>query len=88
MDSITSALKNLESRLSLALNAATQAEHDLNQVRLRAGLPPYKFFHLSAAVAEETPTGPRAAVKLSTNEREETSDLMHPFRDGPPRPGD
>jgi hypothetical protein len=76
MDSISSALKNLESRLSLALNAATQAEHDLNSVRLQAGLPPIKYFHLSAAVAVEPKTGPRGVVKLSADEREETSELI------------
>jgi len=53
MDSINSALKNLESRLSLALNAAQQAEGDLTSIRLKAGLPPIKYFHLSAAVVEE-----------------------------------
>jgi hypothetical protein len=76
MDSISSALKNLESRLSLALNAATQAEHDLNSVRLQAGLPPYKFFHLSAAVVAESRTGPRGAVKLSDQDQDETANMI------------
>ena len=61
MDSYTSALRNLESRLALALSAAQQAESDLNTIRLRAGLPPHKFFHLSAAVVEETKVGPKSA---------------------------
>jgi hypothetical protein len=76
MDSITSALRNLESRLSMALDNATQAESDLNAVRLQAGLPPYKFFHLSAAVAVEAKAGPRAVVKLSDQDGDETVNLM------------
>jgi hypothetical protein len=57
MDSYTSALRNLESRLAMALGAAQQAEGDLNSIRLKAGLPPIKYFHLSAAVVEETKIG-------------------------------
>jgi hypothetical protein len=69
MDSLTSALRNLESRLSLALNAAQQAESDLNRVRLQAGLPPYKWFHLSAAVAVEARAGPKTGgVRLSAEQ--------------------
>ena len=45
----------------LALNAAQQAERDLNTIRLQAGLPPHKYFHLSAAVVEETKVGPKSA---------------------------
>jgi hypothetical protein len=59
MDSIKSALRNLESRLSMALDNAAQAESDLNRVRLQAGLPPIKYFHLSAAVVEEPRPGPK-----------------------------
>jgi hypothetical protein len=59
MDSLTSALRNLESRLAMALDSATQAEHDLNRVRLQCGLPPQKYFHLSAAVPVEPRTGPK-----------------------------
>jgi hypothetical protein len=76
MDSITSALRNLESRLSLALDNAAQAENDLNRVRLQAGLPPYKWFHLSAAIAVEAKAGPRAVVKLSAVEQTATADLI------------
>jgi hypothetical protein len=76
MDSYTSALRNLESRLAMALNAATQAEHDLNSVRLRGGLPPHKYFHLSAAIAEEPRVGPRAVVKLSAQESSATSEML------------
>jgi hypothetical protein len=69
MDSLTSALRNLESRLAMALGSATQAESDLNAVRLQAGLPPYKFFHLSAAVAVETKAGPKiGGVRLSAEQ--------------------
>ena len=63
MDSYTSALRNLESRLAMALNAAEQAESDLNVVRLRAGLAPLKTFHLSAAVV--VGPGPKGGVRLS-----------------------
>jgi hypothetical protein len=59
MDSIKSALRNLESRLVMALDNAAQAESDLNRVRLQVGLPPYKFFHLSAAIAVEAKAGPK-----------------------------
>jgi hypothetical protein len=59
MDSIKSALRNLESRLAMALDNAAQSENDLNRVRLQAGLPPYKFFHLSAAIAAEAKAGPK-----------------------------
>jgi hypothetical protein len=68
MDSITSALRNLESRLSLALDNAQQAEHDLNRVRLQAGLPPYKFFHLSAAALPSAPVGPKGGTRLSAED--------------------
>ena len=76
MDSYTSALRNLESRLAMALDAATQAEHDLNQIRLQAGLPPIKFFHLSAAIAEEPRVGPRGAVRLSAQDQDETVNMI------------
>jgi hypothetical protein len=60
MDSLTSALRNLESRLSMALDNAAQAESDLNRIRMQAGLPPYKFFHLSVAIAAvEAKAGPK-----------------------------
>jgi hypothetical protein len=62
MDSYTSALRNLESRLAMALGAARQAEGDLNSIRLKAGLPPIKYFHLSAAVAEEPRLGPKGGA--------------------------
>jgi hypothetical protein len=52
-------LHNLERALAMALGAAQQAEGDLNSIRLKAGLPPIKYFHLSAAVAEETKVGPK-----------------------------
>ena len=69
MDSYTQALRNLESRLALALNSATQAEHDLNAVRMQAGLPPHKWFHLSAAVVAEAPVGPKTGgVRLSAEQ--------------------
>jgi hypothetical protein len=58
---IRTALRNLESRLAMALDNATQAEHDLNRIRLLAGLPPHKYFHLSAAVITETQVGPKAS---------------------------
>jgi hypothetical protein len=65
MDSITQALRNLESRLAMALNAAEQAESDLNVVRLKAGLAPFKAFHLSAAVVVSDGPGPKGGVRLS-----------------------
>jgi hypothetical protein len=69
MDSYTQALRNLESRLAMALDSAQQAEHDLNSVRLRAGLPPLKFFHLSAAVVVEAKAGPKTGgVRLSAEQ--------------------
>jgi hypothetical protein len=76
MDSLTSALRNLESRLALALDSAQQAEHDLNSVRLRAGLPPHKWFHLSAAVAPAPQVGPKAAVRLSAEDSTATSEML------------
>jgi hypothetical protein len=76
MDSLTSALRNLESRLALALDSAQQAEHDLNRVRLQCGLPPQKYFHLSAAVPVEPRTGPRGVVKLSAQESSATSEML------------
>jgi hypothetical protein len=76
MDSLTSALRNLESRLALALDSAEQAEHDLNAIRMRAGLPPYKFFHLSAAIVPEPKTGPRGVVKLSPQESSAAAEMM------------
>jgi hypothetical protein len=76
MDSYTQALRNLESRLAMALDSAQEAEHDLNSVRLRAGLPPIKYFHLSAAVAVEAKAGPRGVVKLSDQDGDETVNLM------------
>ena len=36
----SSALKNLETRLNMAVDAAVQAERDLNAARAKAGLPP------------------------------------------------
>jgi hypothetical protein len=69
MDSLTSALRNLESRLAMSLESARQAEHDYNAVRLQAGLPPIKYFHLSAAVVVEAKAGPKTGgVRLSTEE--------------------
>lgn len=76
MDSYTSALRNLESRLAMALGAAQQAEGDLNSIRLKAGLPPIKYFHLSAAIAEEPRVGPRGVVKLSDQESSAASEMM------------
>jgi hypothetical protein len=67
MDSYTSALRNLESRLAMALDAATQAEHDLNSIRMKAGLAPIKAFHLSAAVVEAK-VGPKGGVRLSAQD--------------------
>jgi hypothetical protein len=63
---IRTALRNLESRLAMALDNATQAEHDLNRIRLLAGLPPHKYFHLSAAVVVETQVGPKAGASRTT----------------------
>jgi hypothetical protein len=71
MDSYAQALRNLESRLAMALNSATQAEHDLNTVRLRAGLPPIQYFHLSAAVAQETNVGPKGGAKRSVEDADD-----------------
>jgi hypothetical protein len=59
MDSITSALRNLESRLSMALDNAQQAETDLNRVRLQCGLSPIQYFHLSAAIPVEVRARPK-----------------------------
>ena len=62
-----SQIHTLERSLAMALGAAAQAEHDLNSVRLRAGLPPYKYFHLSAAVVPEAKVGPKTGgVRLSS----------------------
>jgi hypothetical protein len=65
-------LHNLERSLAMALDAAVQSETDLNRVRLQAGLPPIKYFHLSAAIVPAPKTGPRGAVRLSADERDET----------------
>jgi hypothetical protein len=73
---IRMALRNLESRLATALNNAQAAQDDLNRVRMLGSLPPIQYFHLSAAVAPEAPTGPRAAVRLSAHEQETTSEFI------------
>jgi hypothetical protein len=67
MDSITSALRNLESRLALALDSAAQAQADLNAVRMRAGMGPIQYFHLSAAIAE-TKVGAKGGTRLTAEQ--------------------
>jgi hypothetical protein len=65
-------LGNLERSLAMALNATQQAQDDLNSIRMRAGLPPIEYFRLTAAVAQETPTGPKGGAKRSVEDADDT----------------
>jgi hypothetical protein len=64
-------LGNLWRSLAMALNAADQAQNDYNAVRMRAGLPPFQAFHLSAAMAVEARVGPKGDVRLSAAQRDD-----------------
>ena len=75
-DNYDTQLRNLWRSLAMALDAADQAQNDYNSIRLKAGMAPFQAFHLSAAVPVEPRPGPRAVVRLSAVEREETSELI------------
>ena len=61
-------LTNLWRSLAMALNAADQAQNDYNAVRMKAGLPPFQAFHLSASIPVEPRAGPKIGVRLSTDQ--------------------
>jgi hypothetical protein len=69
-------LGNLWRSLAMALNAAQQAQDDYNVIRMKAGLPPFQAFRLSAAMPVEARPGPRPVVRLSAEESSAAAEMM------------